>query len=163
MIVLKNRFSLRIRISCARLSLEFCKDMFLDCFFNLQYVDEYITDDSMTMITLKIWNTLELISTLLLPENIVHAGMTQLTIQIAAIHKNINLPSSSCDISLDKLLLKSGQSRCKLSIQVKHMPTKLGSTEKSEKVLDGQQYTNRTHTLDNWKVKGSLQDMFLDF
>ena len=80
MIVFKNRFSLRIRISCARLSLEFCKAMFLDCFFNLQCVDEYITDDSMTMITLKICNTLELISALLLPENTVHAGMTQLTI-----------------------------------------------------------------------------------
>ena len=34
-IVFKNRFSLRILITCARLCLEFCKAMFLDYIFNL--------------------------------------------------------------------------------------------------------------------------------
>ena len=56
--VFKNRFSLRIHISCARLSVEFCKAIFLDCFFNLSYVDQYITKDSSMPLTLKMENAI---------------------------------------------------------------------------------------------------------
>ena len=51
MIVFKNCFSLRILISCARLSVEFCKAMFLECFFNVEYVAAYMTAESTITIT----------------------------------------------------------------------------------------------------------------
>lgn len=39
MIVFRNRFSLRIRIPCGRISLEICEVVLLVCCFSLYYAD----------------------------------------------------------------------------------------------------------------------------